>query len=93
MIMRKWLPEQPKPHDHERPGALRVLAVTGSCPACYLAQRRTAGLLTAQVSAWLSSVLRIVVRYANSPDMCRSPSGGRSPNEAGRRRLHRLHGI
>jgi hypothetical protein len=26
------------------------------------------GLLTAQVSAWLSSVLRIVVRYANSPE-------------------------
>src|SRR6516225_7560162 len=45
----------------------RVRAVTGSCPARYLARRGGTRLLTVQVSAWLSSVLRIVVRYANNP--------------------------
>src|SRR6516164_2025892 len=45
----------------------RVPAVTGSCPARYLARRGGTRLLTVQVSAWLSSVLRIVVRYANNP--------------------------
>jgi hypothetical protein len=54
----------------------RIPAVTGSCPARYLARRGDARLLTAQVSAWLSSVLRIVVRYANNLDMCREVSSG-----------------
>ena len=47
------------------PGA-RVPAVTRSCPARYMARCGDARLLTVQVSAWLSSVLRIVVRYAHT---------------------------
>src|SRR5215470_17056657 len=71
-------PYQPKRHDHDTPRGLssraetrvRGPAVTGSCPARYLARCRDPRLLTVQVSAWLSSVLRIVVRYANNFHMC-----------------------